>query len=107
MRIAWLEPAIDDLRRLREFIAVHNPDAARRVFHLIKSAVAPLGTTPRIGRPVEDLPGFHDLIIPFGASGYVLRYHIQGDTLFIVAVRHGKEVGFREVPPLSTGSAND
>ncbi len=97
MRIAWLEPAIEDLRRLREFVAEHNPEAARRASHLIRSTIAPLTTTPRIGRPVEDLPGFHDLIIPFGVSGYVLRYRIEGDTVYIVAVKHGKEAGFREV----------
>lgn len=97
MRIVWLEPAIDDLRRLREF-AAHNPDAAQRAFLLIKSAVSPLENTPRIGRPVEDLPEFHDLIIPFGASGYVLRYRIDGDTVYIIAVKHGREAGFREAP---------
>jgi hypothetical protein len=33
-------------------------------------------------------------MIPFGASGYVLRYRLQGDTIFIIAIKHGKEAGF-------------
>ena len=33
-------------------------------------------------------------MIPFGASGYVLRYRLQDDTIFIIAVKHGKEAGF-------------
>jgi len=46
------------------------------------------------------LPGFHDLVIPFGASGYVLRYRIQGDIAFIVTVKHCKEAGFIDQPPV-------
>jgi plasmid stabilization system protein ParE len=94
MRIEWLQTAIYDLQRLREFILPHNPEAAQRAFKTIKAAVAPLATNPRFGKPVEDLSGYHDLIIPFGASGYVLRYHLQGDTIFVIAVKHGKEAGF-------------
>ena len=94
MRIEWLESAIDDLQRLREFILPNNNEAAQRAFRTIKAAVAPLETHPRIGKPVEDLPDYHDLIIPFGASGYVIRYRIKGDTVVILAVKHGKEAGF-------------
>ena len=94
MRIEWLEPALDDLQRLRDFILPHNKEAAQRAFKVIRAAIAPLATNPRIGKPVESLPDYHDLIIPFGAAGYVLRYHIHGDTVFIIAVKHGKEAGF-------------
>jgi plasmid stabilization system protein ParE len=94
MRIEWLETAIFDLQRLREFIRQHNQEAAQRAFRTIRAAVTPLETNPRIGKPVEDLPDYHDLIIPFGASGYVLRYRLQGDTVFIIAVKHGREAGF-------------
>ena len=98
MRIEWLESAIHDLQRLRDFILPHNQEAAQRAFRIIKSAVAPLETNPRIGKPVEDLPDYLDLVIPFGASGYLLRYRIHGDTIFIVAVKHGKEAGFSSQP---------
>ena len=94
MRIEWLESAIVDLQRLREFILPHNQEAAQRAFKTIKAAVAPLESNPRIGKPVEDLPDYHDLIIPFGTSGYVLRYRLQGDTVFIIAVKNGREAGF-------------
>jgi plasmid stabilization system protein ParE len=101
MQIEWLDSAIDDLQRLRDFIFPHNKDAAQRAFRLIKSAVTPLLSNPRIGKPVEDLQGFHDLVIPFGASGYVIRYRIQRDTVFIIAVKHCKEAGFSDqTPPL-------
>jgi plasmid stabilization system protein ParE len=94
MRIEWLESAILDLQRLRDFILPHNVDAARRVVRTIQAATSPLVTNPRIGKPAEDLPDYHDIFIPFGASGYVLRYRIQGDTVYVVAVKHGREAGF-------------
>lgn len=94
MRIEWLDSAILDLQRLRDFILPHNKEAAQRAFKIIRAAVGPVETNPLIGKPVEDLPDYHDLVIPFGASGYLLRYRIQGDTIFIIAVKHGKEAGF-------------
>ncbi len=94
MKIEWLIPAIHDLQRLRDFIIPHNPDAAQRAVMVIKSAVAAITANPRAGKPVEELPDYHDIIIPFGSSGYALRYRVQGETIFIVAVKHGKEAGF-------------
>jgi len=99
MRIEWLASAILDLQRLREFILPHNKEAAQRAVRLIRTAVTPIESNPRIGKPVEDLPDFHDIFIPFGASGYVLRYRIQGDTIFIIAVKHCREAGFSDQTP--------
>ena len=96
MRVEWLPPAIHDLQRLRDFILPHNKDAARRAVQVIKRAVYLLSANPGLGKPVEDLPDYHDIVIPFGAAGYVLRYRIQDNIIFIVAVRHAKEAGFRE-----------
>lgn len=94
MRIKWLQPALEDLQRLKDFILPHNREAARRAIGVIRATVLLLNENPRIGKPVENLPDNHDLIIPFGSAGYVLRYRIQGDTAFIIAVKHGKEAGF-------------
>lgn len=96
MRIEWLESAIFDLLRLKDFIQPHNIEAAQRAVRLIKNAVAPLASNPRMGKPVEDLPDYHDIFLPFGASGYVIRYRILNDTIFIVTVKHCREAGFSE-----------
>lgn len=96
MRVEWLPPAIDDLQRLRDFILPHNPAAARRAVMLIKGAVDLLTANPEIGKPVADLPGFYDIVIPFGAAGYVLRYRLRTDVIYMVALRHGREAGFPE-----------
>ena len=105
MRIEWLYSAILDLQRLRDFILPHNVDAAQRAVRTIRAAVTPLVANPRMGKPVEDLPDYHDIVIPFGASGYLLRYRIQGNTVYVVAVKHGKEAGFSGQVPTVNESA--
>lgn len=94
MRVEWLDSAICDLQRLREFIQPLSREAAQRAVRVIQSAISPVAANPRMGKPVEDLADFHDIFIPFGASGYVLRYRIQSDTIFVIAVKHCKEAGF-------------
>lgn len=94
MQITWLTPALLDLQRLRDFILPHNRDAAQRAVKVVRAAVAALATNPRIGKPVEDMPDYRDLVIPFGSSGYLLRYRIHGDVLYIIALRHCKEAGY-------------
>jgi plasmid stabilization system protein ParE len=94
MRIEWLPGAVSDLLRLKEFILPHNADASRRAVTVIRKAVSLLHPNTFIGKPVEDMPDFRDMVIPFGSSGYVLRYRIENDTVLIIAVKHGKEAGF-------------
>ena len=55
-----------------------------------------LESNPHIGKPVEDMPDYRDLVIPFGSAGYLLRYRIQADVLYIIALRHCKEAGYTE-----------
>jgi plasmid stabilization system protein ParE len=96
MKIEWLPEAILDLERLRDFVFPHSRAAANRAVTVIKSSVKTLSRHEYVGKPAEDLPGYYDMVIPFGLSGYVLRYRVEGDTLFIVAVKHGKEAGFSD-----------
>ena len=94
-KIVWLDQAVDDLVRLREFLGDKNPEAARRAVFTIKNTIRILMDYPDIIHPVEDLPDFHDLIVPFGAGSYITRYRIEGETIYIVGVRHSKEGGFK------------
>lgn len=93
-RLIYTPRAIGDLVRPREFIAQHNPEAAARMARLIKESAARLKIHPMLGVAVEDMP-FRDLIIPFGASGYLLRYRIimETQTVVVVGIRHAKEDG--------------
>jgi plasmid stabilization system protein ParE len=93
-QVTWLNSAVDDLVRLREFVAVNNPQAAKNAAQTIKEAALKLEELPNIGKPVVDLPDYRDLYIKFGAAGYVMRYRIHQADVYIVHVRHYSEFGF-------------
>ena len=84
-----------DLVRLREFLQPKNPVAAKRAAEAIKRQLQILIQQPGIGRPVLDLPpGFRELVIDFGDSGYIARYHVSPDLVAVLAIRHQREVGY-------------
>jgi plasmid stabilization system protein ParE len=94
-RVVWSPAALRDLGRLRAFLAPKNPDAARRAARAIKKGAEPLAAHPEIGRPVENMPvEYRDWFIPFGDGGYVMRYRLEPNRVVVVAIRHGREVGF-------------
>ncbi|WP_367364764.1 type II toxin-antitoxin system RelE/ParE family toxin [Candidatus Tisiphia endosymbiont of Nedyus quadrimaculatus] len=94
-RLVWLESAIVDLVRLRKFIDKNNPNAAKRAAETIKKAVIKLIEFPLTGKPVTNLIDYRDLFIRFGLSGYILRYRIYNDTIYVVHIRHDKEIEFK------------
>lgn len=93
--IIWLDSAVNDLVRLREFIAKENPNAAKKAASTIKKTIQLLAETPSIGKPVKDLPQYRDLLARFGAGGYVIRYRIYLETIYIVHLRHYRESDFK------------
>lgn len=94
-RLIWSQPALLDVQRLYRFLALTNPDVAKRAVKAIRHGVKLLGHQPGVGRPIDDMPDeFREWIIDFGDSGYVARYRIDSDTVTILAVRHQKEVGY-------------
>lgn len=97
-QLIWSPAALEDVQRLYRFLADKNPDAARRAAGAIREAMQIVAKHPQTGRPVEDMdPAFREWPIPFGATGYVALYRLEGDTALVLAVRHQKEVGY---PPL-------
>ena len=93
--LVWLDSALNDLVRLREFVAQENPGAARRIAETIQEAVQRLISFPDSGKPVKELIHYRDLFIRFGAGGYVVRYRIYCDVIYIVYIKHYREVGFK------------
>jgi plasmid stabilization system protein ParE len=94
-QVIYASSAIRDFQRLREFLRTKNPVAAKRAADTITKALQVLGLQPQIGRPVEDMPdSYREWMIDFGDSGYVARYHFDGEVVTILAVRHQKEVGY-------------
>ena len=94
-RLIWTPSALLDVQRLYRFLVVKNPDAARRAVKAIRQGVKVLEQQPRVGRPVEEMDNeYRDWIIDFGDSGYVARYRVGPQFVYVLAVRHQKEVGF-------------
>lgn len=94
-QVKYAPGAIRDLQRLREFLRLKNPAAAKRAGEAILKAVQVLGQQPHIGRPIEEMPEeYREWLIDFGDSGYVAWYRIDADTVTILAVRHQKEAGY-------------
>jgi len=90
--------ARDDLNRLFEFLleragTVEDLDLAQAAIDAIRSAVLnQLAATPYSFRKAGKSPTRRELIIPFGATGYVALYEIAGQSSVVVlAVRHQRE----------------
>jgi plasmid stabilization system protein ParE len=96
--VRYTAAARDDLLRLFDFLVVQAQtaeelDAAQDVIDALRGAVqGQLSRTPFIYRKSGSSPFLRELIIPFGSSGYVALYEVEGaDTVNILAVRHQLE----------------
>lgn len=94
-RLVWLDSAINDLIRLRKFIDKNNPIAAKRAAEIIREAAIDLIKFPLLGKPVNDFVDYRDLFIRFGLSGYILRYRIDEEIIYVIHLRHAKEIEFK------------
>ncbi|MCL1077751.1 type II toxin-antitoxin system RelE/ParE family toxin [Parashewanella spongiae] len=89
--VIWLPDAVTDLVRLREFIQEKNPSAPKRAATKIKEGSLTLTNNPESGRPVDGLSSFREILIPFGAGNYFLRYREDNFTIAVVRVWHNKK----------------
>lgn len=95
-QVRFTRAASDDLDRLYGFI-VDRDDAdielAARALAAIAAGIATLESSPFTCRKAHSsMPLLRELIISFGASGYVALFEIDDDrTVTILAVRHQRE----------------
>lgn len=89
--------AQSDLSRLRSFLVEKDADTAKRAMSTIRAAFMPLEHSPMFGRPVEDSSHLRELVIDFGASGYLAMYSFEPalDTLTILAIKHQREDDYK------------
>ena len=93
--VEWLEPATRGLERIYLFLAEKDEEAAKAAIRAIREKAILLENFPNAGRPADDLePEQRELLVPFGVSGYVLLYRIEKDMVYILAIRHQREVGY-------------
>jgi addiction module RelE/StbE family toxin len=85
MRVAWTEPALEQLDRIQDYIAEDSPLAAYRVVNEIyERANAALSGNPLIGRPGR-VTQTRELVM--ANLPYIVVYRVGAD-VEIVAVRH-------------------
>ena len=94
-RIELAPEVFDDFDRFFDHLAQYDPGSAPERIGAIVDAIQILGHSPQIGRPVQG--GKRELVIGRAARGYVALYHyIEAmDTVFVLAVRSQREVGFK------------
>ena len=91
-KLKWLPEALEDVERLHEFLKGIDVQAANQCVEIILKGSKLLKSTPGLGRPMIDVPGGHELFMQFGASAYVLRYRLEGETTVVITrVWHSRE----------------
>lgn len=90
MKLVYTYEAIQDLKCLREFIAVHNPSAAARVAAELVGKIELLTDFPRMGTPVEMAP-IPDSVRDMVFGKYVVRYSVHASAIIILRVWHELE----------------
>ncbi len=95
-KVRFTEAAEADLVRLYQFILSRDENdiaLAERALEAIKEGVRQLEFSPFSFRKAgRDNPFLRELVIPFGAAGYVALFDIDDSkTVTILAVRHQRE----------------
>ena len=96
-RVRFTREAEEDLVRLYEFILdreVADWVLAERALEAIRRAISGLEHSPFSYRKASDRgsPFLRELVIPFGSTGYVALFEIEGsDVVTVLAVRHQRE----------------
>lgn len=90
MKPSFSELAVDDLARLRTFLAESQGDP-RRVSKQLIGSIRKLLFAPQIGQLIPELPGeIREMV--FGR--YIVRYAVINDHVVVLRVWHGKEYRF-------------
>ena len=90
MKLVYTDEAIEDLKRLREFIVIHNTSAAVRIAIELVGKIELLPDFPKIGTPVEMAP-VPDSIRDMVFGKYVVRYSVHTSAIITLRVWHGLE----------------
>ena len=95
-QVRFTQDAEDDLHQLYDFILDRDPpdwSLAERALDAIRAGVAALAFSPYACRKAaRGMPFLRELLIPFGATGYVVLFEIEPHKVVtVLAVRHQRE----------------
>lgn len=84
MKLLWTEPARDDRRAIREYIALDNPVAAVELDEQLSARTGQLAEQPESGRPGR-VVGTRELV---AHRHYVIIYEVVASKVYILRVLH-------------------
>ena len=100
-KVEFTPEADADLDRLFDFVLelAQTVEEAMRAYEAVEVirviASSHLSTTPYSYRKVGQRPTLRELIVPFGSTGYVLRFEIRTPELvLVIGARHQREEDF-------------
>ena len=101
--VTLLPQAVEDLQRLEDIaiereLASETPDwaAPQRALDAVREGMRLLSWSPYSCRRAQLGNGrSRELIVPFGAAGYIVLFEIVGDIVVVGAVRHQREEDYR------------
>ncbi len=98
-QVRFTDEARSDLMRLYAFVlerAQENLEIAEASLRAIEHGLKLLETSPFACRPAAGSPFLRELVIGFGASGYVALFEVEdARTVTVLALRHQREQDYR------------
>lgn len=85
MKVRFTRPALDDLERIRAYIAKEDPIAASRVVSQLIDRSLTLASSPYEGREVDE-PNARVVVVP--RFRYFIFHTIAFDEIHITHIRH-------------------
>lgn len=92
-RVRYTKEARGDLKRLYAFLLRRDLKAAEKALASVRKGMEILQEFPFTCRKAQsENPFLRELLVPFGASGYIVLFEIEDDTyVTILGVRHQRE----------------
>ena len=86
-----------DIARLHAFLLGKDSNAAKRAVVVIREAFMPLKQSYMIGRPVEEYGDLREIVLDFGATGYLALYRFEPslNAVTILAIKHQREDDYK------------
>jgi toxin ParE1/3/4 len=89
--LIWAEPALSDLDEIAEYIALENPEAARKLVRQVFSVAERLARHPKSGKVPQELKGSRYREIVVGPCRVFYRL-VKGKVLILYIMRSEREL---------------
>jgi addiction module RelE/StbE family toxin len=87
LKLVWLEPALEQLETILDYIAVRNEDAAMRLQLAIEGCAESLADRPFLYRPGR-VEGTREAVVH---PNYIVVYRVTAEAVEIVSVVHARQ----------------